>query len=116
MQTDIALLAACFSGPDNKSFCVVQLFEHLDSFGDQICNEYDCPLLTLTILFRCVPSTAISHSVSVVHECSRTCVFKHTDTTTIMERTHVQARKLKFVHDLSNNMYAFNVYCMHSVR
>ena len=113
LQTDIALLTACFSVPE-KSLCIVQLFERMDSFGVQICNEYDCPLLTLTNLFRCISSTAISHSVSVVHECSTTCTFSHTQTTTIMERTYVPSQKLKFVHDMSNSMYALNVYCMHS--
>ena len=53
------------------------------------------------------------HSVSIMHECSSSCTFEHADTTTVVEREHVTSRKLVFVHDFSNNLYAFNVYCMH---
>ena len=106
----MGILAACFNATGeirDKSFCVVQLLEHMDCSGVQVCNEYGCPLLSL---FQFVPSDCISHSVSVVHECSSTCVFRRINTTTIVERKHV---KSCFVHDLSNNLYALNVYCMH---
>ena len=72
---NVGILAACFNAAGeirDKSFCVVQLLEHMDCSGVQVCNEYGCPLLTLTSLFQFVPSDCISHSVSVVHECSST--------------------------------------------
>lgn len=118
VQVDIGLLAACFTAPRetiHKSFCVVQQLEHMDSYGIPVCNEYDCPLLTLSNLFRCIPSICISHSVSVVHECSASCVFRRIITTAIVERRRVQTQKLSFVHDFSNNLYALNIYCMHSI-
>ena len=37
-------------------------------------------------------------------------VFRRIDATTIVERKHVQSC---FVCDLSNNLYALNLYCMH---
>lgn len=63
----------------------------------------------------CVPSICISHSVSVMHECSVSCVFRHVNTTATVERREVRTRKLCFVHDFSNNLYSLNVYCMHSI-
>ena len=115
-QTDIGILTACFhinGERKDESYCIVQLLERVDSFGIQLCNEFDCPLLTITTLFRSVPSNCISHSVSIMHECSSSCTFEHADTTTVVECEHVTSRKLVFVHDFSNNLYAFNVYCMH---
>ena len=66
MQTDFGRLAACFS-TSGESFCVVQILEHMDCFGDQLYNEYDCPLLTLTPCpsFHCVFYHCNSHSVSL---------------------------------------------------
>ena len=81
--------------------------------GVQVCNDYDCPLLSLTTVFHCVPSRCISHFVSVVHECSSTCTFKTIESTIIVEREHISSQKLIFVHDISNSLYAVNVYCMH---
>lgn len=116
IQIDIGILAACFTVVEDmrqKTFCIVQVFEYMDTFGIQVYNEYDCPILSLSNLFCCVPSTSINHSVSVVHECSSSCVFRRISTTTTVEREKVQACKLCFVHDFSNSMYALNVYCMH---
>ena len=115
MQTDFGRLAECFN-TSGESICVVQILEHMDCFGAQLYNEYDCPLLTLIPSFHCVFSHCISHSVSVAHECSSTCIFtKNTSTSTsIIERQPVQSHsKLCFHHDFSNNLYALNVYCMH---
>ena len=56
------------------------------------------PLLTMTDLFRCIPS----HSpVSVIHECSSSCTYTHIHTTTILERESVDSHHLLFLHDLS---------------
>ena len=104
LQIDIAKLAACFVAPDCESFCIVQIFEHMDALGLPIFNEYDCPLLNITSLFRCVPSTTIAHSVSVHHECSSTCTFTRALATTVVKREHVVSQKLNFVHDFANTM------------
>ena len=45
------------------------------------------------------PFHLLSHSVSVVHECSPSCVFRHIITTATVGRRWVQTRKLSFVHD-----------------
>ena len=115
MQTDFGRLAACFS-TSGESFCVVQILQHMDCFGAQLYNEYDCPLLTLTPCpsFHCVFYHCISHSVSFAYECSSTCIFRKNTSTSIIERQPAQSRsKLCFHNDFSNNLYALNVYCMH---
>ena len=116
-QIDTGVLAACFRvDGENKrsSYCLVQLYEPMDSYGILVTNEFDCPLLSLTTLFRCIPSHSIMQTVSIIHECTPSCVFKHTNTSTQVERETVVSQKLLFVHDYSNNMFSFNVYCMHS--
>ena len=116
MQTDIGLLTACFQVAGEgreRSWCLVQLLQPMDSMGIQVCNEFDCPLLTMTDLFRCIPSHSISHSVSVMHECSSSCTYTHINTTTTVERESVDSRHLVFQHDFGSNLYALNVYCMH---
>ena len=78
MQVYFGVLAACFNVQgEGISYCVIQLFESVDTFGTQVINEYDCPLLSLTCLFRCVSPHSIIQSVSIVHECTPTCIVKH---------------------------------------
>ena len=65
IQVDIGVVAACFSVPAGKgrphlSYCVIQLYQRMDSFGTPLNNEYDCPLYQ---------SLCVNHTVSVVHEC-----------------------------------------------
>ena len=78
MQVDLGVLAACFNVPGEtsvlpSSYCVIQLYEPMDSIGIPVQNEFDCPLYDL---FRSVPSHCICHAVSVLHECTPSCVFK----------------------------------------
>ena len=96
-------------------FCIVQLFQQMDAFGVPLTNEFDCQLYQRTTLFRCVSSQCISHSVSVIHECTPTCVFKHVTTTTSVERHPVDVHKLAFQNDFANDIYCLNRYCMHSL-
>ena len=57
MQVDLGVLAACFNVPGEtsvlpSSYCLIQLYEPIDSFGIPVQNEFDCPLYVLTDLFR----------------------------------------------------------------
>ena len=117
MQGDLGLFVASFSVREGGSYCIVQLFEPMDSFGIPITNDYDCPLLSLTYLFHCIPAHCILQSVSLIHECSPTCNLQCINTSSTVERLSVSSQKhtCMFVHDFSNNLYSFNVYCMHSV-
>ena len=118
MQIDFGLLAACFHVRRERkgaSYCIVQLYEPMDTFGIPVINEFDCPLLSLTNLFRCVLSYTISQSVSVIHECTPSCTFQRLNTATQVEREVVVSQNLSFQHDFcNNNLYSFDIYCMHS--
>ena len=72
-------------------------------------NDYDCPLLSLSSLFRCVFSTSIMQSVSIMHECTPTCVVKQVNSAMQVERHSIISPKYLFVHD-----FCVFVYCMHS--
>ena len=61
MQIDMGILAACFVERSGLKYCIVQLYEPLDSLGTQVLNEYDCPLYSNT--FCCVSSSSILSSV-----------------------------------------------------
>ena len=84
----------------------------MDNMGENILNELECPLLTLTDIVYCIPSGSISHSVSVVHECSNTCVFLSSMASRRLEHETVSSSQLCYHHDWSNNMYSLNVFCM----
>ena len=114
MQVDIGLLAACFKVPGQgyaSCYCTIQLYEEMNSFGSGFFNEYDCPLYTLTDTFRCVSSDSICQTVSVLHECTSSCLFE-----TQVERETVTSNTLVFEHDYSNTIYSKNVYCMHQCK
>lgn len=98
-----------------RSFCIVQLFQSVDCSDTQVCNEYDCPLFLRTNVFQRLPSHCISHSISIVHECTASYSFKRADTATRIEREDILSRKVVFEHDFCNNLYCYNIYCMHSV-
>ena len=55
--------------------CVVRGLQCLESAGIQITNDIDCPLLLLSKTVFTTRSTSILRAVSIVHECSGTCVF-----------------------------------------
>ena len=76
--------------------------------GTQVINECDCPFICL---FRCVSPHSIIQSVCIVHECTPTCMVKHVTTTSQVGKTISKVTK---IHDFGNNLYSFNIYCMHS--
>ena len=61
MQIDHGVLAACFNLQRGEgSCCIIQLFEPMDTFGISVSNEYDCPLLSLSLVFFvvCLPNVS----------------------------------------------------------
>ena len=84
----------------------------MDVNGEPIQNEFDCPLLSFTNLIYCIPSNFVKHSVSVVHECSHTCMYISALTSKKVEHEGVDVSELVFTHDWSNNLYCLNIYCM----
>ena len=115
LQVDYGILAACVKVDGQDCSCgIVQLFEPMDSFGTQLSNYYDCPLLSLSCLFQCVFSTSIMQSVSIMHECTTTCVVKQVNRAVQVERHSILSRMNVYVHGVCHNLYSLNIYCMHS--
>ena len=114
MQGDFGLFVASFSVREGGSYCIVQLFEPMDSFGIPITNDYYCPLLSLTSLFHCIPAHYICNPFLSFMNAPQHVIFN----VYILQaqwKDFLSLHRNMFVHDFSNNLYSFNVYCMHSV-
>ena len=83
----------------------------MDVGGETISNEFDCPILTVTDLIYCIPSVAVCTAISVVHECTSSCVFKANMASRRVEHEDIQLPQLMYQHDLSNKFYCHNLYC-----
>ena len=111
----MGLLLACFEVcKDHQAICLVRTLEVMDNMGEQLLNEFDCPLLSMTNLCYCIPSASICHSVSVVHECTHTCTFTSILVSKQVEHESVELVQKYYQHDWSNNMYCHNIFCMNA--
>ena len=70
-----------------------------------------CPLLTLTKVLWVLSPTAIVRAVSVIHQCTSTCVADFMRVATRTERQRITENTLRLKHDRSNTMYCYSVYC-----
>jgi hypothetical protein len=106
----VGLLLACFSDcKHHATFCLVRVLQPVDN---QECNEYDCPILSMSNLIYCIPAKHVYHSVSVVHECTNSCSFVTTSIQKRIEQEDVCVSQLTFSHDWSNKLFSLNLYCM----
>ena len=105
-----AKLIACVSS-NRDSYVIMKLFERMEFNGEDVMNEYDCPLFTLTQNVVCLPSSNVHASVSFIHQCSASCVFVTTTTGLSAERESISSPHLSFKHDWTNTLYCLNVYC-----
>lgn len=87
-------------------------FECVFAGTELVYNDFDCPLLILTKDIDCVTPTSLVRSVSIVHQCSSSCVFKETVSRTLVEREAIESRRIVFEHDWSNDVFCLNNYCM----
>ena len=95
------------------SYCVLQQLRYkTNGNGRIICNEYDCPLLTVDNDFLMVKSNNIVTDISVIHHCTDECVFAEATQETIIERQSVDSSKLTLQHDYSNNTHFLNIYAL----
>ncbi len=94
--------------------CLVQKFEGIVLNGQPIVNEYDCPLLTLTDTITGVYPVDILLETSIVHECTATCEFVSNGPLNVLqvERETIPTNRFVYMHDWTNKLYCFNVYCM----
>ena len=108
---EVGILVSCFESNSTR-YCVVQHMDREMASGQPSHNEFDCPLLTLTKVLRVLSSTAIVRAISVVHQCTSTCVVDSVHIATRMERRGVTENTLRLKHDWSNTMYCYNAYCI----
>ena len=113
-QIKFCVLLACFFHVESgKEFCLVRhLQEQTDPVGEPILNEFECPLLLLTSCLYLVSTTCIVSPISIVHSCDSMCKFVECITNRVTERELVPLKKLTFCHNLLNNMYCYNIFCI----
>ena len=114
MQTNIGILAACFNARaelSERSFSVIQRLEYMNYHGEQVCNDYDCPLLSLiTVCLLIVLVTQFLQYMSVL-------LPVHLEPLNLQLLLNGNMFVLKnlslYMAYISNSLYALNVYCMH---
>lgn len=80
--------------------------------GNQIMNEYDCPLLYLSHTIFTTKTSEILKAVSVIYECTETCQFVNKETPRSVDRD-VSLSRLEYEHDFTGNfMYCLKITCM----
>ena len=113
-QITYCVLLSCFSDvKSQKNYCLVRhLEEQKDQTGCPILTEFDCPLLLLSTDVFVMCSDAVLSPVSIVHVCDPQCTFANSTTDKTIERELVHVQTLIFRHNLLNNMYCNNLFCI----
>ena len=71
---DYRRLLGCFFTMSGSRYCLIRLLEEIKTDETTLLNSFDCPVINLTNIIYCVPSTFVSHSVSLVKEgCNLPC-------------------------------------------
>ena len=108
LQMDHGRLLGCFSMFGSR-YCLVRLSEAITTDEATVLTVH---LSTLLTLFIVCPSTFVSHSVSIVHQCTDSCKISRRDTIYQVEQEQLELPSLVYTHDWSNTMYCLNVYFM----
>ena len=113
LQEEYAILLGCVQTQDHHQFIIIQEFEKIEYNGELVTNEFDCPLLTLTLNVKFVSPLCVDCCVSIVHQCT-TCGFTQHTSPQYIERELVSssAPSLSYKHDWSNKLFTVNIYCM----
>jgi hypothetical protein len=107
-------MVGCFE-TEMATLCVIRHMEPMETpLGGPMLNHYECPLMTRTSIIRFVSSNLVHRSVSVVHECDSGCAIQaEANATAIVERRAVSVKKTSFLHNWNNDLYCYNIFCMH---
>ena len=114
IQTAVGVILCCIES-NSRCYVIVRHLEPLMAGTEPICNDFDCPLYSLTSILRSIPSAAIIRPVSVVHQCTSTCSLQNKDVSMTLERQVASQKTLCFSHDWRNTLYCYNVYCKSNV-
>ena len=100
---------------DTTPLCIIRELAEVHAIEEQVFNDTECPLLTLTnSLYNIIPTSHIVSSVSIMHECNPSCTFENAYTSIPRERETLHTSKLIYTHDYSNKLFCLNVYAMSS--
>jgi hypothetical protein len=98
LTVTLGVLLACVKLEDcegENDICIIrELQPKINSEGEPLLTEFDCPILLLTNNLFHVLSVSIYSSVSFAHICFHTCCCSED----------------AFVHDLSNVFFCYNNY------
>ena len=107
-------MVGCFE-TEMATLCVVRHMEPMEvPLRGPMLNPYECPLMTRTNIIRFVISNLVDRSVSVAHECdSRSAIQEEASANATVERRAVSIKKTSFLHNWNNDLYCYNIFCMH---
>ena len=93
--------------------CIVRELTEVTAIDDQqLHNEYDCPLLTMTNELHIMRTSSILTAASIMHEYSTSCTFLQTADALSRERETVTVSTHTYKHDYNNKIFCQNVYAM----
>jgi len=95
----------------DTTLCFVRLLERMDINGEDVINEYECPLFMLTPHIVAIPSSNVQTYVSFIYQCSSSCTFVQSTMGRTVEHETINTRHLTYKHDWTNTLYCLNVYC-----
>jgi hypothetical protein len=110
----VGVILCCIES-NSRCYVIVRHLEPLMAGTEPVCNDFDCPLYSLTSILRSIPSAAIIWPVSVVHQCTSTCSLQNKNASMTLEWQVASQKTLCFSHDWSNTFYCYNVYCKSNV-
>ena len=117
LQPQHALLLACAAKGEHW-FCLVRVMEKIEINDEQITNDYDCPLLSMSTNITYISPHNIFTSVSIVHECTNTCTFVESHATRRVDREVIEEARtsLIFNHTILNFISFFSLAaCMNTL-
>ncbi len=113
------MLLACFKDVQSQvSYTMLQKFEMLSAGGSQTFNEMECPLMQITDRYEVTYSTRILGSLSIIHECGRSCRMEENQTRIVEREERVLTGTYYINHDQNSEVFSLNIYSMsyHSVQ
>ena len=103
MQTEYGLyLASVALKEEQLRYCLIQVMEPVTGLdGEFITNDLECPLLTLSKSICAVHPICVLSSISVVHQCTGSCIFVERLSSANVERESISRKVLVYEHDWS---------------
>ena len=108
-------MISCYMTTDIRglTFCLIHcLLKMTSSSGEELTNEFDCPIMALKDKLKTVFSSRIYCIINIVHECTETYIFRESTELQTIEREQTARLALIYDHNNSNNIYSLNIYAI----